>query len=93
MNKTYAYNSIIIGVLVGLLVGVKTDSIPLAILACLGVSIVGFIIIRMFEKAVDKGIDKASDKITEMHQRRKDERSAANGTYEKRETTKMPDRK
>ena len=47
MRKTYAYNSIIVGVLVGLLAWVSTENVVLGILACVGVSIVGFVIIRI----------------------------------------------
>ncbi len=61
MRKTYAYNSIIIGVLVGILAYASTESAILGIGACLGVSIVGFIVIRLIENAVDKGVDKAVD--------------------------------
>ena len=80
MRKTYAYNSIIIGVLVGLLVGVSTENIVLAILALLGISIVGFVVIRFLEKllwkALNKGVDAATDaagKAYRNYKARKDE--------------------
>lgn len=76
MRKTYAYNSIIIGVLVGLLVGASTENIVLAILALLGVSIVGFVVIRLIENLIsnliDKGVD-AAGKAYRNHKARKEE--------------------
>ena len=91
MNKTYAYNSIIFGALFGVLAGVKTDSMVFAAALFLAVSIVGFILIRMFEKAVDKGVNKAADKISEIHNRRKTERMNGGSAYQDRETTRMPE--
>ena len=67
MRKTYAYNSIIIGVLVGLLAWVSTENVVLGILACVGVSIVGFVIIRIIEKAIGKGAAKAYRKHKEQN--------------------------
>ena len=61
MRKTYAYNSIIIGFLIGLLVAVQTDKIVLGILAGLGVAVVGFVLIRLLEKGIAKGVDKGVD--------------------------------
>ncbi|MBQ4290344.1 MAG: hypothetical protein II719_04035 [Clostridia bacterium] len=71
MRKTYAYNSIIIGVLVGILVGVSTNNLVLAILACLGISIVGFILIRLLENALSRGVDKAVDAATKAYENHK----------------------
>lgn len=73
MRKTYAYNSIIIGVLVGLLVWVSLENAVLGILACLGVSIVGFIVIRVIENAIGKGVDAAVDAATRAYQKRKEQ--------------------
>ena len=70
-RKTYAYNSIIIGFVIGFTVWASTRSILLAILAGLGIAVVGFIIIRVIENALYKGVDKAVDKISDAHQRRK----------------------
>ena len=61
MRKTYAYNSIFIGFLLGLWVYVSAESILLAILTCIGVSVVGFILIRLLENLLYKGADKAVD--------------------------------
>lgn len=91
MRKTYAYNSIIFGVLLGILVYCTTESIALTILTGIGVSVVGFFLIRMLEKALYKGADKAAEKITEAYHRRKEQKAIENGTYRKPEpTTQMP---
>ena len=69
MRKTYAYNSIIIGVLVGLLAWVSTENVVLGILACVGVSVVGFVI----EKAIGKGIDAATDAAAKAYRKHKEQ--------------------
>ena len=71
MRKTYAYNSIIIGILIGILVYVSSDSLILAILACLGISVVGFVVIRLLEKALSRGVDKAVDAATKAYENHK----------------------
>lgn len=71
MRKTYAYNSIIIGVLVALLVYVSTESVALGILTLLGVSVVGFIVIRLIENAIGAGVNKAADAASKAWQNRK----------------------
>lgn len=91
-RRTYAFNSIIIGFLLGFLVYATSKSIALAILTGIGVSVVGFIIIRLIENAISKGVDKASDKISEAYHRHKEQKAIENGTYVKPETTQMPDR-
>lgn len=73
MRKTYAYNSIIIGVLVGLLAWVSTENVVLGILACVGVSIVGFVIIRIIEKAIGKGVDAAVDAAEKAYRKHKEQ--------------------
>ena len=77
MKKTYAYNSIIIGFLVGLLAWVSTENMALGILAFVGVSVVGFIAIRFLEKGIDKGIDAAANAVTNAYQNYKAEKNAA----------------
>ena len=74
MRKTYAYNSIIIGFLLGLLAWVSTDSMVLGVLACVMVSIVGFVIIRAIEKAVYKGADAAVDAVSKAYQKHKEQK-------------------
>ena len=71
MRKTYAHNSIIIGFLVGLLVALQTESIVLGALSCIAVSVVGFILIRLLENAVDKGVDAVADKTEQAIRSRK----------------------
>ncbi len=78
MRKTYAYNSIIIGVLVGLLVYVSTESILLGILALVGVSVVGFILIRLLENAISKGVDTAVDAASRGIQKRREQKNQKN---------------
>ena len=73
MRKTYAYNSIIIGVLVGILAWASTENVVLGILACVGVSVVGFVIIRVIEKAIGKGIDAATDAAAKAYQKHKEQ--------------------
>lgn len=75
MRKTYAYNSIIIGALVGLLAYVSTESILLGILALVGVSVVGFILIRLLEKAIGKGVDTAVDAASNAIQKRREQKN------------------
>ena len=92
MRRTYAYNSIIIGVLIGILVYTTTRNVALTVLAGIGVSVVGFIIIRLIENAISKGVDKASDKIQEAYHRRKEQKAIENGNYSEPVTTQMPNR-
>lgn len=75
MRKTYAYNSIIFGFLIGLLVyGVK-ESLVLAVLVGLAVSIVGFVLIRAIENAMDRAgdviIDAVGKKVDEKRKEKK----------------------
>ena len=90
MRKTYAYNSITIGVLVGLLVGLSTDNVVLAVLAALGVSVVGFIVIRLIENAISAGVDKVADKATDAYRKHKEQKMMQNGGYTQPNTTRMP---
>lgn len=92
MRKTYAYNSIIIGGLLALLVYLTSNSIPLTILTGVGVSVGGFIVIRLIENAIYKGVDKAVDKIHDAYQQRKEQKIISNGTLSNTQTTQMPDR-
>ncbi|MBO4562718.1 MAG: hypothetical protein J5772_03815 [Clostridia bacterium] len=78
MGKTYAYNSIIIGFLVGLLVWVSTQKLVLGILAFIGVSIVGFIVIRLIEKAIGKGVDAAADAASRAYEKRRQQKNGEN---------------
>ena len=61
MRKTYAYNSIIFGVLLAILVAAKTDNMVAAVLTGIAVTVVGFIAIRFLENMLYKGASKATD--------------------------------
>ena len=74
-RKTFAYNSVIIGVLVGILVYVSTESLVLGILTCVAVSVVGFVLIRLLEKAINKGTDKMIDAASNAINKRKQEKN------------------
>ena len=62
MRKTYAYNSIIIGVLLGMLVGIKAGT-ALGIVVGIVVTVVGFFIIKAIENVINKGVDAAASSI------------------------------
>ena len=64
MRKTYAYNGITIGLLLGLAVGVSTENMMLGILAAIGASVVCFLLIRGLENLMYKGTEKAAEAIT-----------------------------
>ena len=74
MKRTYAYNSIIIGILVGLLVGVSTENIVLGVLALVGVSIVGFVVIKVIENAIGAAVNKGVDAAATAYQDRKNQK-------------------
>ena len=96
MRKTYAYNSIIFGALLGMLVYVSADSIALGIVTCVAVSVVGFIIIRLIENAINKGVDKAVDSVSNAYRKHKAKKVSANGAAAQRtpavSTTQFPTR-
>lgn len=74
MRKTYAYNSIILGVLAGIGAWAASESVVLGILALLGVSVIGFIIIRGIEKLIGKGVDAAADAAAKAYQNHKNKK-------------------
>lgn len=78
MRRTYAYNSITIGTLVGILVVVSTENLALGIIALLAVSAVGFVLIRLLENALYKGMNKAVDAAVDAYSRRKANKAAQN---------------
>ncbi len=63
MRKTYAYNSVIIGALLGILVWAETESTVLGVLACIMISIIGFIVIQLLENTLYAASDKAADAV------------------------------
>ena len=73
-SKTYAYNSVIFGALAAMYAWATTDSVALAVLALVGVSVVGFVAIRALENALGKGLDAATDAATRAFQKNRDEK-------------------
>lgn len=63
MRKTYAYNGITIGILLGIGAWASTSNSAIGIGVAIGASILGFIIIRGIENAIYKGTEKAGEAI------------------------------
>ena len=59
--------------LVGLLAWASTENVVLGVLACVGVSIIGFVIIRLIEKAIGKGVDAAADAAAKAYRKHKEQ--------------------
>ena len=75
-RKTYAYNSIIIGFLIGLWVYFSTgENLVWAILAGLAVAVAGFFLIRFLETLVEKGVDTAVAAVTGLFNRKKEQKN------------------
>ena len=62
-RKTFAYNSIIIGALLGMLVWAYTENTALGIAAAVVISVAGFFAIRGLEHALDIGSQAAADAL------------------------------
>ncbi len=77
MRRTYAYNSITIGTLVGILVVLSTENLALGIIALLAVSVVGFLVIRLIENALYAGMNKAVDAAVDAYGRHKAKKACA----------------
>ena len=73
MKETYAPNAIVIGVLFGIVVTLKTNMI-LGILVGLAISILGWILIRAFEDTVERAVDKAGNAIEDTIRKKWNER-------------------
>ena len=71
MRRTYAYNGVIFGTLAGLAVYALTESLVLAILALIGVSVVAFLIIRLIENLLYKGAKAAVESIQNARDKRR----------------------
>lgn len=84
MRKTYAYNSIIFGVLIGLLVYSKTN-IVLGVIAGLAVSIVGFVLIKFIEDALYHASDAVGDAVSNKISEKRAEKNAQNESKEDKE--------
>lgn len=74
MRKTYAYNAIVIGAVVGLLIWAYMENVVLAILAAVGISVVGFVAIRFIENAISAAVDKGVDAATEAYRKHKEKK-------------------
>lgn len=72
MRKTYAYNGITIGILLGLMAGLAANNMVIGVIAMIGLSVLAFAAIRLLENAVDAGVDKASDAISRKIAEHKD---------------------
>lgn len=70
MRKTYAPNAIIIGILVGAIVALKVNMI-LGVLAGAAVSVLGWVLITSFERAVDHAGNALDDAIRKKINERK----------------------
>ena len=60
-GRTYAYNGIIIGVLLGFTAWAYTNSVPIGVGVAIVGSVVCFLIIRFLENLLRRGTNKASD--------------------------------
>lgn len=76
MRKTYAYNAIAIGAVVGLLIWAYMENVALAIVAAVGISIVGFVAIRFIEKAIEAGVDAAADAAAKAYRKHKEKKES-----------------
>ena len=90
MRRTYAYNSITIGTLVGILVVFSTESLALGIITMLAVSAVGFVLIRLIENALYSGVDKAVDAAVDAYGRHKAKKASAQITVQNVQDRKLP---
>ncbi len=77
MNKTYAPNAIIFGILIGWLIAVKVNTVA-GIVVGIIVTVIVWIIIRGIEKALGKGVDA----IQNAYYRKKNESQSAHSTSE-----------
>lgn len=77
MRKTYAYNSVIIGVLVGMLFVVK-GNVALGIILGIVITVGGFLLIRAIENALYKGADAAGQAVVNAINKKKEQKLANN---------------
>ena len=71
MRRSYWPTGIFLGALLGFLVYASTENMALGILAGIGASIVGIVVILGTEKALDKGIDAGATAIKGAIDKRK----------------------
>ncbi len=70
-RKTFAFNGITIGTLLGILIGVTSKSVALGIVAAIGISVAAWFAIKWIENLMYKGADAAEQAIRNAHQQRK----------------------
>lgn len=64
MRKTYAYNGILIGIILGFGAGAYTNNGAIGFFVAVIASVLCFLGIRGLENALSKGIDKAGEAIS-----------------------------
>lgn len=64
MRKTYAYNGITLGIILGIAAWAVSGSAVVGIIAAIAASVVCFLIIRGIENLLYKGTEKAAEAIT-----------------------------
>ena len=74
MRKTYAYNSIIFGVLIGMLFVVKGQT-ALGIILGIVITVGGFILIRAIENALYKGANAAGQAVVNAVKKKKEQKA------------------
>lgn len=77
MRKTYAYNSIIFGVLIGILFVVKGQT-ALGIILGIVITVGGFILIRAIENALYKGANAAGQAVVNAVNKKKEQTRVKN---------------
>ena len=70
MHKTYAPTAITIGILLGILIGMETNPV-LGVIAAIGISVGGWVLIRFLENSLQHAGDAAVDAISRKMQENK----------------------
>ncbi len=76
MRRTYKYNGIVVGVLLGLLIGLKTENVVLGVIAAIALSVVGVLAIQWIERLIEHGVDSAFQAGKNAYDKRKAEKAA-----------------
>ena len=76
-RKTFAFNGITIGTLLGILIGVTTESVALGIVAAIGISAAAYFAIKWIENLMYKGVDAAGQAMKNAYQQRKANNAAS----------------
>ncbi len=64
--------ALVIGLLLALIVGIKTDSIILAVIAWVVCTAAVYFILKLLHSGMDKGFDKASDALSKLIDKKKE---------------------